>query len=213
MRYLPLLMTWYIWLLRNRVIFEDLYPSSNHTIHIIKEQLSKHKVKVHSRTPINLFGLSLVYDFPIRFLDGASALSKGGVGVHLMLNKDHYLFLKLGCGLSTNTRSELLALWVLLSFSKHIGLPYLHIRGDSSAIINWFNGLASLETLDLSGWCKEISNLRSYFIHLESACVFTEFNIQVDRLSKEALHILVGILEHMEYIEGACIEHGSAQLF
>ena len=130
-----------------------------------------------------------------------------------MLNMDHYFFLKLGCGQSTNTWLELLALWVLLIFSKHIGLPYLHIRGDSSTIISWFNGLASLETLELAGWCIEITNLQSYFIHLESAHVFREFNVQVDRLSKEALHIPTGLLYSMEFIEGACIWHGSAQLF
>ena len=123
------------------------------------EQLSKHKVKVFTKTYRNLVGLCPVYDYPIGFFDGDSTLCKGGVGVYIMLNMDHYFFLKLGCGQSTNTWLELLALWVLLIFSKHIGLPYLHIRGDSSAIINWFNGLASLETLELAGWCMEISHL------------------------------------------------------
>ena len=134
----------------------------------------------------------------------------GGVGVHIILNMDHYFFLKLGRDQSTNTRLELLALWVLLIFSNHTGLPYLHIRGDSSAIINWFNGLDTLETLELVGWCTEIMNLRSYFIHLESAHVFREFNVHADRLSKEALHIPAGLLYFMEFIEGACLWHGSA---
>ena len=111
------------------------------------DQLSKHKVKVFTKTSINLADLSPVFDYPVGFFDGASASCMGGVGVHIILNMDHYFFLKLGCDQSTNTQSELLALWVLLIFSKHIGLPYLHIRGDSSAIINWFNGLATLETL------------------------------------------------------------------
>ena len=159
MRYLPLLMTWDIWLLHNRVLFEYLYPSSNHTIHIIKEKLSKHKVKVFTKTPRNLNGLSLEYDFPVGFFYGASTLCKGGVGVHLMISTDHYFFLKLGCGQSTDTQSELLALQVLLSFSKHIGLPYLHIIGESSTIVNQFNGLASLEALELAGWCMEITHL------------------------------------------------------
>ena len=70
------------------------------------------------------------------FFDGAAATCMGGVGVHIILRKDHYFLLKLGCGQSTNTRFEILALWVLLVFAKHIGIPYLHIRGDSSAIIN-----------------------------------------------------------------------------
>ena len=158
--------------MRNRVLFEDFSPSSNLTIHFIMDQLTKHKVKVSTRTYINLVGLSSVFDYPVGFFDGASTTCMGGVGVHIILSNDHYFLLKIGRGQSTNTRSELLALWVLLVFSKHIGLPYLHIRGVSSAIINWFNGMATLETLDLVGWCTEIMTLRSYFIHLESAHVF-----------------------------------------
>ena len=50
----------------------------------------------------------------------------------------------------------------------------------------------------------------SFFVPRPSFNVF--FYIQADRLSKEALHISGGLLEYMEYIEGACIVHGSAQL-
>ena len=74
------------------------------------DQLSKHKVKVFTNNPRNLIGLSSEYDFHVGFFDGASALCKGGVGVHITLSMDHYFFVKLGCGQSTNTRSELLAL-------------------------------------------------------------------------------------------------------
>ena len=59
----------------------------------------------------------------------------------------------------------------------------------------------------------EITHLRAYFIHLKSAQIFREFNVQADCHSKEALHISVGFLDYMEFIEGACIWHGSAQLF
>ena len=121
--------------------------------------------------------MKLVYDYPVGFFDGASANKTRGVGVHIILSNEHYFHLKLGCGLSTNTRSELLSLWVLLVFAKLIGLPYLHIRGDSSTIINWFNGKAALETFELAGWCHEIMTLHSYFSHLETAHVYREFNV------------------------------------
>ena len=135
-----------------------------------------------------------VYDYPTGFFVGASTNRTGGIGVHIILSKEHYFHLKLGYGHSTNTRSELLALWVLLVLSKLIGLPYLHIRGDSSTIINWFNGKASLETLELAGWGHEIMTLCTYFSHLKTSHVYREFNVQVESLSKEALLLPSGIL-------------------
>ena len=69
--------------------------------------------------------------------DGAIVDSKGGVGVCIWINEQHFIEMKLGYDLNTNTRVELLALWALLSIAKDIGFPYLHIFGDSSVIINW----------------------------------------------------------------------------
>ena len=70
------------------------------------------------------------------FFDGAAADYKDGVGVCIWINEQHFIEMKLGCVLSTNTRAELLALSDLLSIAKDIGFPYLHIFGDSSMIIN-----------------------------------------------------------------------------
>ena len=91
------------------------------------------------------------------FFYEASTNKIGGIGVHLLISKNHFYCIKMGCGLSTNTRSELLALWVLLVFTKNIGLPYLHIRGDSSAIINWFNERAVLSALKLYKGFKNLN--------------------------------------------------------
>ena len=73
-----------------------------------------------------------------------------------MTSQDHYFSIKMGCGQSTNTRFELLALWALLVISKDFGLPSLHVCGDSTTIINWVNGRATLTTLNLDGWCQNI---------------------------------------------------------
>ena len=43
-----------------------------------------------------------------------------------------------------NTRPELLSPWALMYFSKEIAIPALHVYGDSSIIINWVNGKATL---------------------------------------------------------------------
>ena len=118
----------------------------------------------------------------------------------------------MGGGCCTNTRYELLALWVLLVFSPFLGMPYINIRGDSYAVVNWFNGQATRSTLELDGWCQLIRDLQSFFIHLHTAHVYREYNVKADSLSKEALHLASGSLHFMEFTEGECIGMGTFQL-
>ena len=44
-------------------------------------------------------------------------------------------------GAGTNTRSEVLALWLLLHFAHMLGLNTMKIYGDSKLVINWINGV------------------------------------------------------------------------
>ena len=137
----------------------------------------------------------------------------GGIGVHLLISRDHYFCLEMGCGQSTNTRSELVALWTLFITSKMFCLPCLHIHGYSSAIINWFNRRAVLSTLSLDGWCQNIKDLESSFLQLESCHVYREFNVMADGLSKEALSMASSLLHYSEFTEGECTGYGTFQLY
>lgn len=56
------------------------------------------------------------------------------VGMILHLSHRNYFKLKLDAGLATNTRDELIALWVLLLFANQQGLQILKIAGDSKAV-------------------------------------------------------------------------------
>ena len=67
-----------------------------------------------------------------------------------MLNESHAFVFAMGAGICTNTKAELMALWVLLSVSKMMGIPCLNIFGDSALIINWENLQVSLDSPDLS---------------------------------------------------------------
>ena len=160
-----------------------------------------------------------IYEFPVGFFDGASANLMGGIGVHLMINYDHYICMKMCVGQSTNTRSELLALWTLLFSAQLFGLPYLHIHGDSSVIINWFNRrstfsrTSTLSSLSLNGWCQNIRDLESCFIQLDVVHIFREYNDMANGLFKEALSMASGLFQYSEFIEGECTKHGSFQLF
>ena len=90
------------------------------------------------------------------------------------LNRSHNCFLAwddptyweiLKTGL--NTRVELLSPWALMYFSKEITIPTLHVYGDSSVIINWVNGKATLSALDLDAWCLNAIKLKAYFHKLD----------------------------------------------
>ena len=107
----------------------------------------------------------------------------------------------MGCGHSTNTRAKFLSLWALLYFADAIGLPTLHVFGDSSVIINWENDKETLSTLDLDYWCDSIMDLKSSFLSLDFQHVCREHNKRADSLSKKALPMDSGLFSFIEYYE------------
>ena len=119
----------------------------------------------------------------------------------------------MGCGKNTNTRAELMALWALLYFSEEIGLPMMHILGDSSVIINWAKGISTLTTLDLEAWCENIIDLTILFTSIDYQHVYREYNERADILSKEALQLATGLLSFTKYCEGIVIREATIQLF
>ena len=123
---------------------------------------------------------------------GAAANSKGGAGFYLALNESHSFEFAMGGGLCTNARSELLALWALLTVAKVMGIPTLNIYGDSSVIINWASYQASLDSPCLSHWCMDTRRLMSCFSNLSIKHTYQEHNHCADSLSKEALALAPG---------------------
>ena len=124
---------------------------------------------------------------PLLFFYGVVADSLGGVGVCIWLNEQHSLSIKLGCGHSTNTRAELLALWTSLYMAKDIRLPYLHIFGDSLVIINGAKNESTLSMVNLEAWYINIMQLISWFTFVDFSHVFREHNQREDTLSKEGI--------------------------
>ena len=177
--YLPFFLIWHIQLAGNHCIFEDKKPDVTTTALSIKNHLLLFHVSTQHNLSRRNIGPAPTMTFPAGFFDGASTKNKGGVGVQLMLSNDHHFCFKLGVGLSTNTRSELLALWTLLHYAKIMGLPHLHIHGDSAVIINWFNHRSTLSLLTLDGWCHFIRELEPHFIQLSSIHIERESTIQL----------------------------------
>ena len=119
----------------------------------------------------------------------------------------------MGCEDNTNTRAELLALWSLLVFAASIGLPILHVYGDSMVIINCANFEAGLVVIDLEHWWSRITDVKTSFLSINFQHVYRENNTSVDGLSKEALLLESGLLTFTEVMEGEVIGGGTLQLF
>ena len=154
-----------------------------------------------------------VIKYPFGFFDGETTLETGGAGIHLGISLTHTFNIKFGCGHNTNTRAELLALWILLYFAEAIGLLTLHIYGDSSVVINWANNKATLSSSDLGYWCESISRLKDSFHRLDFQHVYKEHITRADGLSKEALSVATGLFSFIETYEEDIIGGGEYQLF
>ena len=70
----------------------------------------------------------------------------------LVISKEHFLYICMGCGLGKNTRVELLSLFGLLHFASLIGILDINICGDSKVILDWLNGSSNLHVLLLKHW-------------------------------------------------------------
>ena len=165
------------------------------------------------RVKFRNIGLPPPITYPCGYFDGAAAGNIGGAGFVLYLNNSHCLYFTLGCGSSTNTRSELLALWALLSVSKIMGIPLHSIYGDSLVIISWAIGNGSLKLPHLSHWCDDIRELLHIFPEVIMKHIYREHNQIANSLSKKALSLDSRFGIFKESLNDMIIDHGNFQLY
>ena len=152
-------------------------------------------------------------NYPCGFFDGAASENIGGAGFVIHLNVAYCISFSLGCGCSTNTRAELLALWAILRVSKLMGLPMHSIFGDLLVIISWLNKLTTLNVPSLSHWCDDILSMLQSAPHVIFKHIYREHNSMADGLSKHALKLDMGSGIFFESLEGMIIDHGQFMLF
>ena len=203
---------WFLWLQRNRCLFDNEKPYASLLISKIESsvallpvpKLTKKRRKIGPKPP---------HYFPVGYFDGTAQLNVGGAGFMIYLSETHYFRFSLGCGLSTNTRAELLALWSILRVSFLMGIPIQRIYGDSMVIISWVNGLTTLEIATLKHWCDDILQLRQLVPSVSFNHIFREHNMLADGLSKKALNLEVGSGHYTETLDGKVMEDGQFTLF
>ena len=151
--------------------------------------------------------------YPCGFFDGAAAEHLGGAGFVIFLSDVHFFSFSMGCGYSSNTRAELLALWAILRVSKLMGLPMHTIFGDSLVIISWLNRITSLNVPSLIHWCDDICSMLLHVPHVIFKHIYREHNSMADGLSKQALKLNMGHGICSESLERMNIDHGQFMLF
>ena len=125
---------------------------------------------------IRVIGSGPQLGYPCGFFDGTAAGNIGGAGFVIHLSASYSISFTLGCGRSTNTISELLALWAFLAVTCHLGIPLITIYGDSLVIISWVNKTTSLNAPNLSHWCDDIQTLLQLVPPLTIKHIYREHN-------------------------------------
>ena len=211
-RYLPLFIFWGIWLLRNHCLFESKKLSFSALISRIEGLVISFPVPIIIHKSHNA-GPEPLKSFPCGFFDGAAAENIGDSGFVIFINDSHYFSFSMGCGRSTNTRAELLALWEILRVGLLMGIPMQLIYGDSMVTISWINRISALDVPSLMHWCNDIR----YMIQLAPLVIFKhtfrEHNSLANALSKKSLHLDMGFVSFTETVDGLVINQGNLDLF
>jgi ribonuclease HI len=98
----------------------------------------------------------------------------------------------MGMGRGTNNYAKLLALKLLLLFSREKEIQHIHIFGDSMNVINWARKHQICHKIFLSPILEDIYRLMDIFDTLVISHVYRDMNMVADSLSKDGLLLSLG---------------------
>eukprot|EP00253_Pinus_taeda_P034418 PITA_34418 len=165
---LPAITCRYIWLARNRMIFDDKLPNWPHIISLITAAYNSLPDPPQTRNISPCDPPAIDHSTPWAFFDG-SAQQQGCGGGFLLYNF-----------------AEIISLRHLLHFALGHNCLHIHIFGDSKIIIDWFNNTKECHTHTLRNILEEINILKAQFIDISCQHIYREHNSNTDKLSKEA---------------------------
>jgi ribonuclease HI len=116
----------------------------------------------------------------------------GGGGCSSSLIKKPLFSFKNGNGQGTNNYDELLALNLLLLFSREKEIQHIQIFGDSMNVINWARKHQICHNIFLSPILEDIYRLMDIFDTLVISHVYRDRNMVADSLSKYGLQLSLG---------------------
>lgn len=102
----------------------------------------------------------------------------------------------------TNTKGELLALWLVLFFSSRANIILEQIVGNSLAIVDWANSKATINSIAMSSWLSHTKTLLDNCPQTSILHSFREHNAVADSLSWRGLDAVEGGIFY-EIMEGS----------
>jgi ribonuclease HI len=187
---LPPLVNWFIWLARNKLIFDNKSPTINFVAYkslgLHQNWKDIHPIKGKTKTLISPF---IAEDISTGWFDGAAQRSGAlsGVGGLIRINENSLYRWTFSCGSGTNTRAELLGAWATLHLATRLNIDHLQLIDDSKVIIDWLNHSGKLQSITLLAWMDRIKFLQRHFKTLIFSHTTREYNREADLLSKTTL--------------------------
>ena len=117
------------------------------------------------------------------------------------------------CGLGSNSKGELLTLWVILLLSNHLKSDGIQIYGDSKVLIDWDSNDNNVNILPILTWMKNIILLISKFKDIYFSHVYRKQNQLADPLSKKVLQVEEGFIFSGFWENGSLISEDKIWIF
>jgi hypothetical protein len=92
--------------------------------------------------------------------------------------------------------------WATLILATRLCILDLHMMGDSKIVIDWLNGIGSINVANLDGWKDIIHALFPFFRSVTFAHIYRERNKVADSLSKKAFYMPQGHIAYSHWLEG-----------
>jgi ribonuclease HI len=192
---LAVILSWHLWIERNWALFEDRHPS---TLAVIKRVLATHNWHPSTMKPSlsKVIDLDLPDGFTLACFDGAARSNGLCCGARGFFKAHPSRITKwfLNCGQGTNTKAELMGLWVSLFLASSWSISHLLVRGDSRVIIDWITHKSKLNAVHVACWKQKTRELSKGFTNISFQHFPRSFNREADALSKRALLEEVGKL-------------------
>jgi len=152
------------------LIFEDKQKNHVRVCNYILQHLGEQKTTqdtLHKRIDRPLL---LDWAGVVGFFDGASQEreTKCRLGAILKCPIMGTYKLKLNYGKGTNSKGELMALWLILYFYYIKQVSRLLLIGDSKVIIDWYTKENNFQVISLQPWMSKIASLSNHFQQMKA---------------------------------------------
>lgn len=199
---LPSIICWFIWLERNKFIFEGSKAAIFSIVSKVKSLVPS--VNLVKKVKVRIIQSTCLITSIVCWFDGAAHISdlRCGAGGIIKISENSVYKWTFNYGQGINTRAKLMGAWATLFLMQRLNLDVFQVIGDSKIIIEWLKDRGNLQIASLMGWMDRIKLLKNTFIKIHFTHVYRELNMDADFLSKKALTKTEDKLEYSQWVDG-----------